>query len=397
MANYKTLVLSVDELWLKGKNRKYYFKGFKNHVKAIIKRLHNDSTICRNESQKLVVESETAFSQELIEALSWLPGLQSLRPSIEIESTYEKIVEASMELVQRVEPVEKTFKVICKRKDKSFPVKSVEINQNLGHLIPEKFPHLKVDVIDPDLILEIKIYSGKTYISFETYQGIGGLPSGMTGHLLTLISGGFDSPIASYLMSKRGCSQDFIFFYAYPYVGEEVKDKILLMMEKLKRFHFKCRLYVIPFGDIQNKIAKSCHIEYRTLLFRKYMLECASRLAKDIKAQALVTGDNLGQVSSQTLENMTALDQATSLSIFRPLLGLNKKEIIKMARDIETHDISVIPHDDACSLFAPESPILRPDQGYLEQYFKKNDFTQDIAQAISDAEIYRFDSKRDYI
>ncbi|MDH5580643.1 MAG: THUMP domain-containing protein, partial [Bdellovibrionales bacterium] len=276
MTNYKTLVLSVDELWLKGKNRKYYFKGFKNHVKAIIKRLHNDSTICRNESQKLVVESPTPFTQELIDALIWLPGLQSLRPSVEVNSDYKVIIDEAMKLVDQVGLEEKTFKVLCKRKDKSFPIKSTEVNQNLGNLIPENFPHLKVDVKNPDLFLEIKIYSHKTFISFETYKGIGGLPSGMTGHLLTLISGGFDSPIASFLMAKRGCSQDYIFFYAYPYVGEEVKDKILLMMEKLKRFHYRSRLYVVPFGDVQNKIAKSCHTEYRTLLFRKYMLECSS-------------------------------------------------------------------------------------------------------------------------
>ncbi len=393
MTNYKTLVISVDELWLKGGNRKYYFNRFKTHVKALLKSFHNHPTVCRNESQKLVIESPNAFSQELIDALKWLPGLQRIRPSIEIDSNYDTIIQESIDLVSKVSNKEQSFKVQCRRDDKSFPIKGQDMNRELGHILTEKFPKLKVDVRSPELVLEIKIYSKKTFLSLENIQGIGGLPSGMSGHMLTLLSGGFDSPVASYLMARRGCSQDYAFFYAYPYVGDDVKDKILQLMEKLKRFHYKTRLFVIPFGEIQNKISQTCHIEYRTLLFRKFMLECAARLAKTLEAEALITGDNIGQVSSQTLGNLTTLDQCTPLSIFRPLLGMNKKEIIKLSRTIETHDISIIPHDDACSLFAPQNPILRPDKEYWETYLKTNDFTQEMEKAISEAEIHKFDSR----
>jgi tRNA uracil 4-sulfurtransferase len=206
---------------------------------------------------------------------------------------------------------------------------------------------------------------------------------------VTLLSGGFDSPVASYLMSKRGCKQTFAFFYAYPFVGEEVKEKIISIAKVLGKYQRGSKLHIIPFGDIQNLISKKCHEEYRTILFRKYMMDCSYLLADKVKADALLTGDALGQVSSQTIGNIQAIEYFAKKPIFRPLVGFNKIEIINLAREVGTHDISIIPHDDACSLFAPKSPIIRPDMEYFKKFEKDDEVDAEVEKAVANAEIIK--------
>lgn len=390
---YEVLVLNVDELWLKGGNRKLYFKAFKNHVKKILKAFHPESVQTKNENQRLVVNSEIPFEEATLDALLKIPGLHSILPSRSIEQEFDLILPSVVEDLKSMKVLPKTFKVKAQRNDKTFPKKSDEINRYLGHQLHEIFPEMKVDVHRPELMVDIRIYREKIYISTQKLMGIGGQPMGMSGHLITLISGGFDSPVASYLMSKRGCTQTFAFFYAYPFVGEEVKDKILDLVKVLGRYQFGCRLFVIPFGDIQNLISKSCREEYRTILFRKYMVECANLLARRVKAKALLTGDALGQVSSQTLGNMSIVDKTSERPILRPLTGFNKVEIINLSRQIGTHDVSVIPHDDACSLFAPKHPILKPDYKYWNDFISSHNFNNELNECLDKAEVFSVDVK----
>jgi tRNA uracil 4-sulfurtransferase len=226
------------------------------------------------------------------------------------------------------------------------------------------------------------------YVATRKLMGMGGLPVGTGGHMVSLISGGFDSPAASYLMAKRGCRQTFIFFYAYPFVGEEVKDKILKLVQILGQYQRHSRLYIIKFGEVQDVISKHCKEDYRTLLFRKAMIRSAALLAGKLKADGLVTGDSLGQVSSQTVWNISVVDNITRLPIFRPLIGFNKVEIIGMSKKIGTHDISVIPHDDACSLFAPKHPVIRPNLKYLERFDKEVDLDEYLMKCLKEAEVF---------
>lgn len=316
-----------------------------------------------------------------------------LEPSLAKSIAEVLILPSVVEDLKSMKVLPKTFKVKAQRNDKTFPKKSDEINRYLGHQLHEIFPEMKVDVHQPELMVDIRIYREKIYISTQKLMGIGGQPMGMSGHLITLISGGFDSPVASYLMSKRGCTQTFAFFYAYPFVGEEVKDKILDLVKVLGRYQFGCRLFVIPFGDIQNLISKSCREEYRTILFRKYMVECANLLARRVKAKALLTGDALGQVSSQTLGNMSIVDKTSERPILRPLTGFNKVEIINLSRQIGTHDVSVIPHDDACSLFAPKHPILKPDYKYWNDFISSHNFNNELNECLDKAEVFSVDVK----
>lgn len=390
---YKTLVLNVAELWLKGKNRPLYFKALKNHVKSVVKSHQVGEYSLRNEQHRLVLRLENEATEELIKGISCIPGLTSFTPALTVEVDVQAIMPAVRRELDKLEGQKKTFKVVSKRVNKSFKMGSMDLSQHIGGEILKEYKNLSVDIRKPELIVDLKVLDEDIFVSTRTIQCPGGLPVGTSGHLVSLLSGGFDSPVASYMMAKRGCRQEFIFFYAYPFVGEEVKEKIISISKVLARYQNGCRLYVVPFGDVQNHISKHCKEDYRTLLFRKYMMEIASMLADKIGADALCTGDALGQVSSQTIFNMAALDKASKHLILRPLVGHNKLEILDLARQIETHDISIIPHDDACALFAPKHPVIRPHLKYWDHFIENNDVTEILEKALNEAEIYKFNPK----
>ncbi len=387
---YNTLVINVDELWLKGKNRPLYYRAIKGHIKYILKREVKEAFELNNQGQRLVASFEQSIEENLLETLLKIPGIHSIYPAMQVESDINLIVEACSKEVEQLDGSPVSFKIQTKRSNKKFPMNSMEISREVGHLLLEKHSHLKVDVHHPQLLIDVKILANGSYISSKKYLGIGGLPVGMSGHLITLLSAGFDSPVASYLMSKRGCKQTFIFFYAYPFVGDEVKEKIVDLYKVLSQYQIDAKLYIIPFGDVQSEISKGCKVEYRTLLFRYYMLASASLLAQKLGADALLTGDSLGQVSSQTIGNISLLDSLSSYSVFRPLLGHNKVEIIDLARTVGTHDISVIPHDDACSLFAPKHPVIKPDKLYLKKFVEMNPMDAELEKALLEAEIIEY-------
>lgn len=388
---YNILVISIDELWLKGKNRPMYFKAIRRHIKELIKAYHPQPFQITSEEQRIVARSDTPFNEQVFQSLLRVPGIHSVAPARRIDVSFDAIMPVLSKELKAMEPLPATFKVETKRSWKGFPMASMDVSRELGGQVLKEFPGLTVAVKNPELLIEIRILEKNIYVFTRRTRGVGGLPFGTSGHLVSLLSGGFDSPVASYLMAKRGCRLTFIFFYAYPFVGDEVKDKILKLTQVLGQYQRHSRLFVIPFGEIQNLISKHCKLDYRTVLFRKAMLECSNLLAGRINADALVTGDALGQVSSQTIGNISALDAFSRISIFRPLLGYNKIEILGLAKKIGTHDISIIPHDDACSLFAPKHPIIKPDISYLEQYEKEWNLEEHLQKALDDAEAYHVD------
>ncbi|MEN8223429.1 MAG: tRNA uracil 4-sulfurtransferase ThiI [Acidobacteriota bacterium] len=389
---YNTIIISIDELWLKGKNRPFYFKTLKKNIKLLLRSIGQNNTSVSIENHRFVVNSEEPFSEDNINAISNIPGTNSIIPAFRIEKSYEAIFPAVEDEIKRADLSEvQNFRIYTKRVDKLFPMKSMDISRDIGALVIEKFPELKAKMVKPDLQVEIRILRDFIYISSGKIPAPGGLPVGTNGHLITMLSGGIDSPVASYLMSKRGCKQTFMFFYAYPMVGAEVMDKIEKLISILGKYQSGCRLYVIKFGDFQKKLVKLCKNEYRTVLFRKYMMECGSILAQKIDGQALLTGDSLGQVSSQTLTNISEIDHFTDLTIFRPLVGLNKIEIIETAKKIGTFKISVIPYDDACSMLAPRHPVLRSERNYLEKFINGNDFSAELKDLVLNAEIIEID------
>ncbi|WP_127714239.1 tRNA uracil 4-sulfurtransferase ThiI [Halobacteriovorax sp. HLS] len=396
---YKSIIINIDELWLKGRNRKYYFKTLRDHVKLVLKAHAKEQVMeLKNEQQRLVARSESGFTNDAIQSLVKVPGISSIQPAISIAKDKDLILPTLIEKLDQEldKSVTTTFKVKSKRVDKTFPHNSLDLARELGHLLLKKFSCLKVNVKNPDIMIDIKVMQDSILISTEKFTATGGLPVLTSGNVVTMISGGFDSPVASYMMSKRGCRQDFIFFYAYPYVGDEVKEKIIKICEVLSQYQRGCRLYVVPFGEVQNRIAKDCHEEYRTILFRKYMVQTANYLADRIKGDAILTGDALGQVSSQTMRNMSVMDSCSRKIILRPLVGFNKLEIIKLAQKIGTHDISIIPHDDACSLFSPKHPVIKADFKYMNSYHEENDYSELLKKCLDEAEVYKFDVLGEY-
>lgn len=388
---YKSLILTVDELWLKGKNRKSYYKKLQTTLSRIFSAYHHTSWKLKNNQQRLVAESSEAFSDELIERLKWVAGLSSISPMRSCPLDLDFVSELAAKELGALTDV-KTFKVHTKRSLKQFPKNSDEINRIVATSIL-KSTQLKVDVRNPDIMVEVKVMNEEIYLSWEKIPCIGGLPVGTSGHGVTLLSGGIDSPVASYLMARRGMRQTFAFFWAYPYVGEEVKEKILELGKILSRFQDSFSLYVLPYGDIQNYIAKHCKEDYRTLFFRKYMMDTSAYLSRRVKAGALIMGDALGQVSSQTLQNMSVLDRSCPSLVLRPLVGMNKLDIISYAKQIKTFETSIIPHDDACSMFAPKHPVIKADPQYFREFCEGHDLSQLIKECVANAEVYRYDIK----
>ncbi|AYF44179.1 tRNA sulfurtransferase ThiI [Halobacteriovorax sp. BALOs_7] len=387
---YKSLILTVDELWLKGKNRKNYYRKLQSNLSPIFSKFHHTSWKLKNNQQRLVVESEEPFSDELIDRLRWVPGLSSVTPMRSCPLDLDYVCELAVKEIGALENV-KTFKVHTKRALKQFPKNSDEINRYMATALL-KNTDLKVDVRNPDIMVDIKIMNEEIYLSWEKIPCVGGLPVGTSGHGVTLLSGGIDSPVASYMMARRGMRQTFAFFWAYPYVGEEVKDKIIELGKSLSRFQNDgIKLYVLPFGDIQNYLAKHCKEDYRTLFFRKLMMDASAYLARRVKANALVMGDALAQVSSQTIHNMSVLDRSCPMLTLRPLVGMNKIDIISYAKEIGTFETSIIPHDDACSMFAPKHPVIKADIKYFMEFMEEHDMHQLIRDCVNNAEVYRYD------
>lgn len=394
---YSNLVISLDELWLKGKNRKDYFRAAVNHIGAVLKNYHSDKYSFKVQSERLYYTSPTFFSEELIEALTKVPGLAYISPckildrmpDENLENVYEEILNELKSF--ETNPV--VFRALVRRVDKNFSQTSVQVGREIGHRVITKYPHAKVDLKKSEMVIDVRILPKHVSISTQSRRGMGGLPWGSSGSAVTMLSGGFDSPVASYLMSKRGVKQAFVFFHAYPFVGREVVAKIKLLTSELAKYQRQCHLYIVPFGDIQNLISKNCRDEYRTLIFRRYMVEITNMICERIKADALITGDCIGQVSSQTMTNLHLMDKVSERMIMRPLVGFNKQEILNLGSAIGTHDISIIPHDDACSLFAPKSPIIKPNLDYWNTWNADFDVSAELLNALNNTESFSVNLK----
>ena len=395
MQDYKDLVVIVDESWLKGKNRKTYYTTLQANMRKVIKHYYESPFEIKNEQQRFVIKGKETFTEELILRLCKTPGINSILPILKGSLDLDEVSQTIIESLKSQEDI-KTFKIRSKRVDKRYPIISDQINRLVAGKILEQTDK-KVDIKNPDIYIDIKIMNDYSYFSFKRYKAVGGFPIGTNGSVVTLLSGGLDSPVASYMMAKRGSKQHFVFFHAYPYVGDEVKEKILKLMTKLSLYQNGTALYIVPFGEVQNYIAKHCDENYRTLLFRKYMMDIASMIGDQLNAQAILMGDALGQVSSQTIFNMSALDRHSKKMVLRPLVGFNKIEVINLAKEIETFDISSEPHDDACALFAPKHPILKPNNKYLDSFLEEHKCEDLLEKAVEDSEIHIFNVRGDNI
>lgn len=381
----EVILLRFGEMFLKGKNYSFFAKTLYNNIKNAIKKY--DCKIEKIAGRYLVTDFNDFNKDEVISALTKIFGLVSLSVATEVDSTEEAIIDFCKNIVIN----KSTFKVDVKRADKRFPIKSYEFASKLGGVILANNKGLKVDVHSPEEVVSIDIReSGKTYISYDKIACAGGMPIGTAGKSMLLLSGGIDSPVACYQMAKRGLNINAIHFHSYPYTSEQAKDKVISLAKLLTPYCGHINLYIVPFTKIQENIHKLCDDEYMVILVRRFMMDIAERVANMSGCTSLITGESLGQVASQTVESITATNNAVKLlPVFRPLIGMDKSEIMEISKNIGTYETSILPYEDCCSVFLPDSPVTKPKLDRIERNEKLLDREALISEAIQNIDIMK--------
>ncbi|PCH79413.1 MAG: tRNA 4-thiouridine(8) synthase ThiI [Planctomycetota bacterium] len=361
------LIVRYHEIALKGGNRPMFEKRLERNLRAALKSF--DGVQVRRIRGRMLVQADGSPAR-LEEAAARVFGLANLSTAWEVEPDLEAIAATGRELVEHALThqyaglKEVPFRVTVNRAAKSFPHTSVECDRAIGDLVVPHFPRLRVNLKAPILELEVDIRDEGTWVFSGRHPGPGGLPVGVMGRVMCLLSGGIDSPVASWLAMKRGMRVDFVSFYSYPHVGPRTRDKIIRQVENLSRWQPQATLNIVPFAAIQEAIRDNCPPSYRTVLYRRAMQRIATKLAFRSKCKALITGESVGQVASQTLENIRVIEEASGLPVLRPLVTFDKQEAIDIARRIGTFETSNLPAPDCCTVFQPEHPIL---YGKLEE------------------------------
>lgn len=352
----EVILIRFGEIFLKGRN----YSFFENTLfKNVERRLKNfNLKLERISGRFLVSEFDLGQKDEIIEAIQTVFGLVSLSVAYEVDTSIQAIEDAC----SNIKIGSETFKVEVKRADKTFPIRSFEFAGRLGGVILQNNSQATVDVHSPQKVVYVDIrQNGKTYIFHDKIQCLGGMPVGTAGKAMLLLSGGIDSPVAGFLMAKRGLCINAIHFESYPYTSEQAKQKVVDLANIIKKYTGNIRLHIVPFTKIQEEIHKRCDDEYMVTLVRRFMMEIAEKVAKMTGCSAIITGENLGQVASQTVEGITMTSMmAKDLPIFRPLISFDKIEISNISEKIGTYDISVLPYEDCCSVFLPKNPVTHP-------------------------------------
>lgn len=375
-------IIHYSEIALKKGNRDFFVNKLVQNIRMVFSGVKGASV--ENLPGRLLLKIPKDGSAEAGEKLSKIPGIANFMPATEVSADMEELKKA---VVKRIDGKKfSSFRISARRADKKFPLTSEDINKELGTLLKEK-SGAEVDLENPEFTVFVEVLKGKIFFGFEKSRGTGGLPVGTGGTAVSLLSGGIDSPVSSFMMMKRGCRLVFVHFHSHPYLDRSSQDKVFELMKILDVFQGKSKLYVVAFGDAQKKIVLSVPEEYRVIIYRRLMLRIANIIAEKEKAGALVTGENLGQVASQTMENISVIEDASKLSVFRPLLGMDKQEIVDRAKEIGTYDISILPDQDCCQLFTPKHPATKCRVETIENLESGLDVSEMAKEAERDAEI----------
>lgn len=385
----KEIILLKDgEIVLKGLNRRTFEDVLKKNIKHALSPLGSFEI---RSAQSIIYVKPLSDDIDLDEAclkISRVFGIVSYsRAAICEEKTLESIMATAPVYLEKELKAAKTFKVEARRSDKSFPYKSPEICAELGGVILDKFPHLSVDVHNSDLIVNVEVRDFGAYVHGAALRGAGGIPVGTSGNAAILISGGIDSPIAAYMMAKRGLKLTAIHFASPPYTSKRAEDKVVRLLRRVSRYAGKMTMYTVPFTKIQETIKNECPEELFTIIMRRLMMQISSRIAEDNNCTALITGESLGQVASQTIGALSCTDEAADLLVFRPLIGMDKQEIIDISYKIDTYDISIEPYEDCCTVFTPKHPRTRPVLKYVKEAQEKADFAPMIEEALANLKV----------
>jgi thiamine biosynthesis protein ThiI len=385
----KTIILvRYEEIFLKGLNKPSFEAKLVKNMKHVLKGL-GPVSVTRSQS-RIYVEPETDdyHVDEAIKRLTKVFGIASVSPVYKIESDINAIYDKAVELSRKIrsESGYKTFKVETKRADKKFPLSSMEVSREAGAAILRNVRGLKVDVNNPDFVVHIEIRDN-TYIYSEIIPGVKGLPVGSSGKATLLISGGIDSPVAGWMMAKRGVKIEGVHFFSYPYTSEKSKEKVIRLCKILSEYNLGMRLYIVPFTDIQLAINQNCPHEYLTIIMRRFMMRIAEKIAVKNGSLALVTGEAVGQVASQTPESILVTNSAVTLPVYRPCIGMDKSEVVDIARKIGTFETSILPYEDCCTVFVARHPVTKPKLEKTIEYESVLNADELIQKALEGTEV----------
>ena len=379
------ILLKLGEIVLKGLNRKSFEQKLMGNIRRRLAPLGNFRVYCL-QSTVYVEGEEGADMDAAFEAMQQVFGVISLSRAAPCEKNKEAIARLAIEYLRDEMESAKSFKVESKRSDKAFPMTSIELSQYVGGELADAYPDTAVDVHDPELTVHIEVRDLAAYVHAAPVPGAGGMPVGSNGVAVTLLSGGIDSPVSTYMIAKRGVRLIPVHFFSFPYTSQQAKDKVVELGRQLTAYCGRMTMEVVPFTHIQEEIRDKCPEEFFTLIMRRFMMEIAQRIAKGDGCGALITGENLGQVASQTMEAMASTQAVTHLPVLQPLIGMDKEEIITIARKIGTFDTSILPYEDCCTVFTPRHPRTRPKLSEVEAAESALEIEALVQEAIQDIE-----------
>ena len=380
------ILLKLGEMVLKGLNRRSFEDKLQANIHRRLNNLGQFKVYTRQSTTYVEPKDDSCDMDGAYEALKKVFGIVGLSRARACDKDKDAILAACKEYLDDQLRSAKTFKVETKRADKTFPMTSIQLSQYVGGELHEAYANLEVDVHHPELTVYVEIRDYAAFVHADPELGAGGLPVGINGRAVSLLSGGIDSPVSSYMIAKRGVALEMVHFFSYPYTSPEAKEKVLELARLLTPYCGRLTVHVVPFTAIQEELRRSCPEELFTVIMRRFMMRISQEVAKRCGAKALVTGECLGQVASQTMEAMNVTGAVVDLPVLRPCIGMDKEEIVQIARKIGTYETSILPYEDCCTVFTPRHPRLRPLPGEVELAEKNLDIEAMVKDAVDNIE-----------
>ena len=365
---FKTFLIKYGEIGIKGKNRYLFEDALVKQIRHALKHVEGEFEV-RKEQGRIYVDTLSEYEfDEVVEALKRVFGIVGICPVVVTEDEgFEKLAEVVTDyLAKEYDCHTQTFKVDSRRARKNYPKNSMELNADLGEKILDAFPEMKVDVHKPEMVLNVEIRE-KIYIYSRIIPGAGGMPVGTNGKAMLLLSGGIDSPVAGYMIAKRGVKIDAVYFHAPPYTSERAKQKVVDLASIVARYSGPINLHVVNFTDIQLYIYEKCPHEELTIIMRRYMMRIAEHFAKETGSLGLITGESIGQVASQTMQSLAATNEVCTMPVYRPLIGFDKQEIVDVSLKIDAYETSILPYEDCCTIFVAKHPVTKPNINIIKR------------------------------
>ena len=386
---HEIILCKLGEIVLKGLNRHSFEMKLMSNIRRRTQRYGKFKIYSRQSTIYVEPAEETCDLDAAYDACKKVFGIIAIARAVPCAKEKEAIFNTAKEYLAPALLAAKSFKVESKRSDKSFPMGSIQLSQWVGGALHDAFPHLIVDVHNPELTVHLEVREDAAYVHGPAEAAAGGLPIGMGGHAVSLLSGGIDSPVSSYMIAKRGVQLELLHFASPPYTGEQAREKVLQLAQELTVWCGRLTVHVVPFTEIQEEIRRKCPEDHFTLIMRRFMMRLGDRLAHDLACKAIVTGESLGQVASQTIQALVVSDDVATLPVLRPLIGMDKEEIVKIARHIGTFDTSILPYEDCCTVFTPRHPKTKPSVEETREYESALDVEGLCQRAMAGREMIR--------